>query len=201
MFRRQALFSLVVMSFAGSNLAFSDDVALTQPEFFPKGVFHDYPKLDDRTRSWYGKQLRALEESSIYPPKPNAEVYRFTWLRTFHSPMVFRFTVLDNGSATLIVRRGSGKGGYDPGVVDLRKEITLTSGQVGELKKKLDDMSYWQKSTKLEEVGLDGAHWIVEANASGKYKIVDRWSAADADIQAWGMQLITLSGVDVGDVY
>jgi hypothetical protein len=210
MFRRQALLLLVAVSFAGSNLAFGDDVALKQPNFFPKGVFSDRADAEDLVRNWYSEQLRALEEPSLYPPKPDVEVYRFTWLRTFHSPMVFRFTVLDNGSATLIVKRGTGKGGYEPGVVDLRKEVALGNGQVEELKKKLYNMSYWQMPTKMADkstdgaqwiVSTDGAHWIVEANAKGKYQIVDRKGGTDPDIQALGMQLITLSGVDVGEVY
>jgi hypothetical protein len=201
MFRRQALLFLVATSFAIGDAAFGDDVAGTQPDYFPKAVFSDRADVDDLVRSWYSRQLRALEEPSLYPPKQFTEIYRFTWLRTFHNPMVFRFTVHDDGAGTLIVKRTNGAGGYKPGVVDMRKDITLSKGQVDELKRNLDDMSYWEQPTKLKTRGMDGAQWIVEANANGKYMIVDRWSDSDPAIQAWGMQLITVSGVDVGEVY
>jgi hypothetical protein len=199
--RGQLFLCLAILPIFVSNPAFADNVAGTSTDYFPKGVFSIIVTNDDRTRDWYGKQLHALEEVSLYPPKQNTEAYRFTWLRTFHSPMVFRFTVLDNGSATLVVKRTSGMGGYDPGVVDLRKEVALSKVQVEDLKTKLDDMAYWGKQPAQDPEGFDGAQWIVEANANGRYKMVDRWSDTDAAIQAWGMDLIRLSGVDVGEVY
>ena len=201
MHRRKVLLLLGATSFVASCGAFADNVTETRSEFFPKGVFDDHSNVDDLVRNWYSKQLRGLEESSLYPPKQDVEVYRFTWLRTFHNPLVFRFTVLKDGSGTLTVKRANGAGGYEPGVIDLRKEITLSNERVKELKKRLDDMSYWEKPTRLDIMGMDGAQWIVEANANGKYKIVDRWSDSDSAVQAWGLQLITLSGVDVGEVY
>lgn len=188
-------------SIVWSGIAFGDNAAKTQSDFFPKGVFSNRSHSDEFIRNWYSEQLRALEEPSLYIPNQNLETYRFTWLRTFHNPMVFRFAVLNDGSGMLTVKRSNGAGGYKPGVVDLRKEVALSIGQVEDLKKKLVDMSYWEKPTRLDTMGMDGAEWIVEASENGKYKIVDRWSDSDSAIQAWGMQLIELSGVEVGEVY
>jgi hypothetical protein len=199
--RRRVALLLLAILFLGNSGALGDDMAETQPDFFPKGAFGDYSNVDDIVRKWYIKQLRGLEETSLYPPSTDKEVYRFTWLRTFHNPMVFKITVLGNGSGTLTVKRANGAGGYEPGLIDLRKDIALSNAQVDELKKGLSDMSYWEKPSKLETMGMDGAQWIVEANANGKYKIVDRWSGSDPAVQAWGIQLIDLSGADVGDVY
>jgi hypothetical protein len=199
--RRQALLLFATVPLALNSTAFSDDITETQSDFFPKGAFDNYSNVDGLVRNWYTKQLRGLEEASLFPSKPNTEVYRFTWLRTFHNPMVFRLTVLDNGTALLVVKRANGAGGYEPGVVDLRKEIALKNAQVDEIKKELVDMAYWEQPSRLETMGMDGSQWIVEVNANGKYKIVDRWSDSDSAIQAWGMQLIRLSGVDVGEVY
>ena len=201
MLRRKALLYFFAILFAWNGAAFSDDAAKTLPDYFPKGVFSNHSDSDEFIRKWYSEQLRALEEPSLYVSNQNMETYRFTWLRTFHNPMIFRFAVLDDGSGMLAVKRSNGAGGYEPGVIDLRKEVTLSNGQIEDLKKKLDDMAYWEKPTKLEGMGMDGAQWIVEANADGKYKIVDRWSDSGSAIQAWGMQLIELSGVEVGEVY
>jgi hypothetical protein len=200
--RRRIFLLCVALPLLASNLTFADSVAETQREYFPKGVFSDYSNTENLLRNWYSEQLRALEEPSLYPPKLDADVYRFTWLRTFHNPMVFRLDVLENGAGILTVKRANGAGGYQPGIVDLRKEIPITKEQIDGLKKRLDAMSYWEKPAELKEMlGTDGAQWIVEANAGGKYKIVDRWSESDSEIHAWGLELITLSGIEVGDIY
>jgi hypothetical protein len=167
---------------------------VTATDFFPAGV------LANRS-SWYSKHLKGLQEPSLYPPSADAEIYRFTWLRTFDNPMAFRVTVTSNGTGTLTVKRANGAGGYDPGVVDLKLELTLTKSDVDKLKQALVDMSYWDLPIELDGLGIDGAQWIVEASVNGRYKVVDRWSQTDALVDAWCMRLITLSGVDVGKIY
>jgi hypothetical protein len=197
----KVLLYFFAISIAWNSAAFSADTAKPPPDFFPESVFSNRSDSDAFIRNWFSEQLRALEETSLFLPEQNATTYRFTWLRSFHNPMVFRLNVLEDGSGMLTVKRTNGAGGYKPGVVDLRKEVALSIGLVDDLKKKLDDMSYWEKQTRLESMGMDGAEWIVEASENGKYKIVDRWSDSDSAILAWGLQLIELSGVDVGDVY
>lgn len=109
--------------------------------------------------------------------------------------------MLEDGSGILTVKRCNGAGGYEPGLIDFRKEVELTNLQIYVLKKGLEDMDFWQKPTNLDSMMFDGAEWIVEANLDGKYKIVTRKSDADVMIKAWGLQLITISGVDVGEIY
>jgi hypothetical protein len=176
-------------------------MAKVESEFFPKGIFGERSHSDEFIRKWYSEQLSALEEVSLYPAASGIEVYRFTWLRTFHNPMAFKVTVLESGAGALTVKRANGAGGFKPGVVDLRKEISLSNLQVAGLKKGLVNMSYWEKPVRLETMGTDGAEWIIEASVNGTYKIVDRWSKSDSAVQAWGMELINLSRLDVGKVY
>jgi hypothetical protein len=199
--RRQVISLSVGTLFVGGRFAFGEDATEVQKNYFPQEVFDDRSRLDDRVSNWYSKHLIALDEASLYPATPNVEVYRFTWLRTFHNPMVFRVAVHVSGSGALTVKRTNGAGGYEPGVIDLRKEIALSNEQINQLKEALVKMSYWELPTRLKTEGLDGAQWIVEANANGRYKIVDRWTGSDLEIQSWGMQLIKLSGVEVGEVY
>src|SRR3546814_11536268 len=41
----------------------------------------------------------------------------------------------------------------------------------------LDEAGYWDAaSTDLDNAGLDGAQWILEAVKGGQYYLVDRWS-------------------------
>ncbi len=201
MFDRRLVLVSLALSFLVSKATLSDDNTSQRQNFFPKQIFSENKKIDDLVRDWYSKQLNALEEPSLYPPKQNLETYRFTWLRTFHNPMVFRISVLEDGSGILRIKRCNGAGGYEPGVTDLRKEIKLTNLQVHDLNKKLEEMDFWQKPTNLDSKMMDGAEWIVEANLDGKYKIVIRKTDTDNLIKEWGLQLIKLSGVDVGEIY
>ncbi len=171
------------------------------PEYFPAHVFSDRSDSDSFINQWYSKHLRAMQEPSLFPAQPGAEVYRFTWLRTFSNPMVFRLNVVKDGTASLAVKRANGKGGYEPGTIDLNETLALNAETVAKLQYELRRMDFWNKPARLKTIGMDGAQWIVEANANGNYKLVDRWTESDGDLQDWCRSLIALSGVEVGDVY
>jgi hypothetical protein len=142
--RRQVISLSIGTLFVGARFAFGEDATEVQKNYFPQGVFDDRSRLDDRVSNWYSKHLIALDEASLYPATPNVEVYRFTWLRTFHNPKVFTVAVHVNGSGALTVKRTNGAGGYEPGVIDLRKEIALSNEQINQLKEALVKMSYWE---------------------------------------------------------
>jgi hypothetical protein len=172
-----------------------------QPSYFPPLAFHKIEKHDRFVQEWYQKNLLAMEEPALYPPKDAQEIYRFTWLRTFHAPMAFRVVVFADGAGELLVTRLNGKGGYEPGVVDLRKTIPLATGAIEILRETLRTTKFWDKPTTVEDEGMDGAQWIIEANQGGRYKIVDRWSGEDAGVATFGQFLINMSGVEVGEIY
>ena len=61
--------------------------------YFPLKSFRDTAKgvgLDSFLVVWYSRQLFALREPVIYADKSQNEIYRFTWLRTFHHPVASR---------------------------------------------------------------------------------------------------------------
>ena len=43
--------------------------------------------LDNFVNNWFSKMLFSLNEPIIKDYKGNKEIYRFTWLRTFHHPV------------------------------------------------------------------------------------------------------------------
>jgi hypothetical protein len=171
------------------------------PAYFPDKVFSETAELDQMTRDWYSRQLSALEEPSLYPAQPDLEAYRLTWLRSFDKPMVFKLVVLSDGTGKLLVKSASGRGGYEPGTVDLRKDVILSKDQVDELRLGLNKTGFWTKAAKVEMMGLDGAQWIFEANSKGLYKLVERFSQDDIELQRWGISLMDLSSVEVGEIY
>ena len=46
--------------------------------------------IDSFVNTWYSKHLFVMREPLIYGDKSKNEVYRFTWLRTFHNPIAIR---------------------------------------------------------------------------------------------------------------
>ena len=70
--------------------------ALPKVQYFPKD------KVDEFSVNWYGKQLSALDEPSLYMQRvSNKSIYRFLWLRTFHNPIAIRLEILKDKSAFL----------------------------------------------------------------------------------------------------
>ena len=87
-------------------------------QYFPPGVFDKTPQKDESAANYYGKFLKALHEPSLWElsrQRPNAEVYRFLWLRTFHRPIAIRLVVRNSGSGWINSHMTSGKGGDQPG--------------------------------------------------------------------------------------
>ncbi len=43
---------------------------------------------------------------------------------------------------------------------------------------------------KTDEIGVDGAQWIVEGIKDGRYKVVDRWSPEKGAVRALGLTML-----------
>lgn len=171
-------------------------------EYFPDHLFNDYPDQNNFVADWYSKQLLAMHEQPLFPPQSNIQVYRFTWLRTFHNPMSFRLVINSDGSASLFVKRANGAGGYDPGQLDLDKTLPISSADTSKLLSDLVRMEFWNMPSYVEAGrGFDGSHWIVEGVSNGLYHVVDRWSPNSGLFHDWAVGLIGLSGENVGDIY
>ncbi|MBN2729687.1 MAG: hypothetical protein JXR53_10725 [Bacteroidales bacterium] len=60
--------------------------------YFPMADFSDtswYNGRDTFINNWYSYHLFAMLEPVIYNDSSKNEVYRFTWLRTFHPPYCY----------------------------------------------------------------------------------------------------------------
>lgn len=204
---RIALLGLLVMTiFVGTNSAETDlatNITLQQENYFPDGIFDQKVENNNFISQWYSKQLKALGEPSIYKERNNKDkqIFRFTWLRTFHNPISIRLEVNKNdGSGTLYVKETDGAGGYEPGNIkeDFKKNISKES--IDKLLKLLEKEDFWKLSPKVKTMGLDGAQWIIEGLQDGKYHLVDRWSP-NGGIKDIGLFFLQLSGLKVEDIY
>jgi hypothetical protein len=166
------------------------------PSAFPPGTFDDF-----RTK-WYSKHLLAASETVLDAKGP--EVYRFTWLRTFHAPVVIRIRA-DPDYVRLVVKVLSGAGGYDPGTVAMNRTYLIPQETWKSLTTKLDQVGFWAMPTNKENRGFDGAQWILEGARAGRYHAVDRWSASSDDkpFASLCLALMELAHLDIpsGDLY
>jgi hypothetical protein len=156
-------------------------------QYFPPGVLGPDPQSHEFKADWYSKQLKALHEPSLWElsqTAPNAEVYRFLWLRSFHHPIAIRVVVRASGSSRINSRMTSGTGGLEPGGIRRYSTSWLRKALTEELLTAFANADFWNLPTLLDvncAPQVDGAQWIFEGARNGKYHVIDRWSPNGGD--------------------
>jgi hypothetical protein len=125
-----------------------------------------------------------MREPSLWGLSKDAskQSYRFLWLRTFHHPVSARLEVAKDGAAQLFVKVLNGQGGYEPGHTVLNRNIKVPKEAVDHFLELLQEADFWNTPTEQpesNEIGADGAQWIIEGVTGGHYHVVDRWSPDD----------------------
>ena len=112
--------AMFVAAAIASTAAEAGDVQYLPPALLePTPACHGNESVvSDFEVQWYSGQWRAAQEPSIYEasksPSAATTTYRFTWLRTFHAPVIVRIDVDPRGRMRLTAKQLSGKGGYAP---------------------------------------------------------------------------------------
>ena len=146
--------------------------------YFPVNSLNDTssnPLYESFFNKWYSSQLFALKEPIIYSNKSQDEIYRFTWLRTFHNPIAIRIEK-HNDNYTLFWKLSNGAGGYSPGELEIDKQKTLDKKTWEEFISKLNQSDFWNLVINHNDTGKDGSQWILEGKSTNKYHVVDKWS-------------------------
>ncbi|BDD03883.1 tetratricopeptide repeat protein [Aureibacter tunicatorum] len=150
--------------------------------------------------NWYSRHLKALEEPVLSDSLPT-KIYRFTYLRTFHNPIVIRIEN-DNGDISIYWKVSDGAGGYDPGKIITNKSKELTAKDWKRIEDEINSIKFWSLPTAEKELlGTDGSQWILEGKTLGKYHVVDRWCGGK--ISSVCKELIELTDIELkeDDVY
>lgn len=146
--------------------------------------------------SWYSGQLKAMDEP-VLKDIQNGEVYRFTWLRTFHNPITIRLTKKEN-EINLTWKQCDGAGGYSPGKLTIDKSKKLSQNDWETFLNMLREIDYWNLPTNEPDVmGCDGAQWILEGVNEGRYHVVDRWTPRNTDFSKVCMYLLDLTNLKI----
>jgi hypothetical protein len=183
-----------------------------QPFYFPPNALDD----DGYSDEWYSKHLAAMGEPSLWLASKDTKVrvYRFTWLRSFHHPVAVRLNIAKDGTAILSAKVTTGMGGYEPGELRTDKNIKLTKAQVDQFLELIEKAKFWQPPVKekpapkinedgtvTEEVGLDGAQWIIEGVENGKYQLKDVWSPKEGAHREAALLLIKFAELQIKEIY
>jgi hypothetical protein len=148
--------------------------------YFPIKSFQDtslFNKLDTFQNKWYSEQLGALKEPIIFSDTSKFEIYRFTWLRTFHNPIAIRIEHRDK-NYFMVWKVCDGKGGYAPGKLKVSKIMQINRQEWKKFIKLIRVLDFWSLPTSdYRLTGVDGAQWILEGKSENRYHVVDRWGA------------------------
>jgi hypothetical protein len=158
--------------------------------------------LDTFVNQWYSKMLFTLKEPILSNYHGKKEIYRFTWLRTFHHPVSVRVENQGNISK-LFSKVCNGASGYGPGQLIFDTTISISADEYKLLTMKVDSINFWSmKTEQRDEVGNDGSEWIIEAVKNNKYHMVTRWSPSEerqVNFRSVGEYLISLSKISSGE--
>ena len=166
--------------------------------YFPKDAFAGgWKDADDFMNDWYGKHLRAMDETSLLDVSDGeTEIYRFLWLRSFDHPVFVRVE-RRRSQINLFTKELSGAGGYGPGKVSRNYSRNLDRTEWCEFLKLLRQADYWSLPTRKRVLSNDGAQWILEGVRENRYHIVDRFSPEAGEFREACLYLLRLSGVEI----
>ena len=185
-FMNRTIIIFTILLYQISFSAIGQTTKSIQPDsteyYFPIEVLSDTSLLERHDKflnNWYSSYLLAMKEPKLFLDTSQSEIYRFTWLRTFHNPIAIRIERNGN-NYKLYWKLCNGTGGYEPGQLTVIKQKTLDKAAWDEFINRVNQINFWSLMTNESEVlGSDGARWILEGKTSAKYHVVDRWTPSE----------------------
>jgi hypothetical protein len=152
--------------------------------------------LDSFVNEWYSQMLFALHEPVLKDYQGTMEIYRFTWLRSFHHPVVVR--VEKKGDRVRVTSKVTdGAGGYEPGKIIVDNKFELSQVNIDTINDRLVAAGFWKiKTENDDDRGADGSEWIIEGFKGQKYHVAVRWSPdRGTKFRRIGEYLLSVSGI------
>jgi hypothetical protein len=209
------LFLLIIIACnndSGKKVMISNKNTLSIPAdssvfYFPikelsKNAGPEETPIDSFVNKWFSGMLFALHEPVLYNANTKDKIYRFTWLRTFHSPAVVRIQT-DDRNYSVSVKMSDGAGGYEPGKIILDSFFTISKIEWDAFISGVNKADFWNSPTAFKSNGTDGSEWVLEALDNNSYHVVIRW-APDEEYKEFRdccMYLLKLSGLDKREEY
>ncbi|GAB3759798.1 hypothetical protein [Spirosoma pomorum] len=141
--------------------------------YFPLVLSPDssvYVGLDPFMNRRYSEVLAILNEPVLYRNHSDTVIYRLTWLRAFHPPVVIRLEEY-KGTSWLVWKVHDKTS--SPQLITNRKKLDQKTYNT--FTQKVSRAAFWQLSTNEDVLGLDGSSWILEGKLPDRYHVVDRF--------------------------
>src|SRR4051794_13199696 len=148
----------------------------------------------------YSDALRRMNEPSLWESSQDDRkltAYRFLWLPTEGRPVAVRIEEA-GGRATLHMVQLDGDGGYDLGKIERTRQISLNPNDCERLVRQVRRAGFWDMPTRIDDLGHDGEHLIVEGVRDGGYHVVDRWTPEAGAYRELCHTMLDLSQMDLG---
>lgn len=163
-----------------------------------KGYPECFATISKVENDWYPQYWDAAGEPSLYERSRAAttagtSTLRFTWLPTFHHPVIVRIE-RSGKEAKLVAKQLSGESGYEPGIVEREVTRPLSPIEIAKLDAILSATKVLKQRATDCNSGLDGSQWIVEGADRNGYHFVNRWSPQEGPVREFGDFALTLSG-------
>jgi|GEM_PF-630901 len=150
-----------------------------------------YIRIDSFKLEWYSKVLRLMKEPLLYNYYLGREVYRFTWLRSFHPPV--SISLIKNGKQIIICTKTLQSNPVFGIQIDLQGKVikderykniplklnttkTVNIKQWQTFNQLLQKYNFWYMPSTQNRLGIDGSEWILESHQPDGYYFVNRWS-------------------------
>jgi hypothetical protein len=164
---------------------------------------------DTFTNDWYSGQLRAAAEPRLRATGEDREIFRLSWIPSFHPTVIVRVE-RNESQYVLVAKRLTGAGGYEPGKVGEQVRRPLERSEWNAFNRHLKAANFWSmqpdeppKFTENGEqvIGTDGSQWFLEGASRTEYHFVDRWFIEDYPSYFRAcLCLLALSGLPTADL-
>ncbi len=173
---------LLILLVTGSSLLGQDPFSEVEPT--KDDTFKIFPDPNGKAyfpkgrESYYTKYLAAMIEPSVVAPLTNGvqKVFRLTYLRSFHDPLVVRLTMRDGIFEMRAVQLERDRE-WRPVKIIHDETKKLNQEDSAALAQMLEKEDFWKEFTDGEtlvmEMIRDGSTWIFEMHDANGYKMVE----------------------------
>lgn len=163
------------------------------------------PLFSPFQREWYSSALAAAEEPSLaMTPSTDpgeSQQFRFTWLPTFHHPVMVRVT-FDATGGILDAVELTGAGGYSPGKIGRKIHRTLRPEELSKIRQASGDATLFEfEEESCDQIHLDGSEWLFEKRNSEGYHFGNYWAPRGNTARQTGKFMLNLTGWQFAEIY
>lgn len=147
--------------------------------------------------------MNSADEPCLYnrEASPGYIGFRFTWMRSFHSPVIIRLEKIDN-KYVLNWKVGKGQGGYSPKGVQKSGRREINHKEWAGFVRLFNKMKFDSMPNYSNLMMTDGASWVLERKSGEKYKAHNtNWPSKKLKESCLYLLKLTSIKVEEEDVY